>query len=82
MEKEKDNEKKFYTMRPDNDDWFDTLLTSPEMNGEIGPDEQAISDLQLAELSDIELEKILREALEEDWPQEQPAKEPEPFRDE
>ena len=49
---------------PENDDWFDSLLSSPKLDSEIGADEQAISGLP--ELSDIELEKIMKEALEEE----------------
>ena len=49
---------------PEQDDWFDSLLKTPETGVEIGPDEQAISGLP--ELSDMELEKILQEALAED----------------
>lgn len=59
---------------PENDDWFDSLLSSPKIDSEIGVDEQAISGLP--ELSDIELEKIMKEALEEVWEEEPVAEEP------
>lgn len=59
---------------PENDEWFDSLLSTPNLGGEIEPDEQAISGLP--ELSDIELEKIMKETLEEDW--EEPVVEEEP----
>lgn len=66
---------------PDDDGWFDSLLTSPGTESEIGPDEQAISGLQLPELSDMELEKILKEAMSEDWPEEEPVEEAPPVLD-
>ena len=75
-----DNEKN--TSVPDDDKWFDSLLTSPETGSEIGPDEHAISGLQLPELSDMELEKILQEALAEDWPEEETPEETPPVIDE
>jgi len=72
------------TALPDNDDWFDALLKTPEMGKELNADEQALSGLP--ELSDMELEKILQEALAEDWqetenevPQEVPAEEDVPL---
>jgi len=68
---------------PDDDGWFDGLLTTPDSASgkEIGPDEQALSDLQLPELSDMELEKIMQEALAEDWPEEEPIEEEAPVLD-
>ena len=69
------------TSIPDDDGWFDSLLTSPGTEKEIGPDEQALSDLQLPELSDMELEKILKEALEEEWSEEEPETEDTPVLD-
>ena len=66
---------------PDEDGWFDALLTPPGNGSEIGPDEGAISDLQLPEISDMELEKILQEALAEDWPAEDPVEEETPILD-
>ena len=60
---------------PDDDGWFDSLLNPTENASEIGPDEHAISGLQLPEISDMELEKILQEALAEDWPEELPLEE-------
>ena len=41
------------TALPDNDDWFDSLLKSPEVGEELNADEQALSGLP--ELSDMEL---------------------------
>lgn len=66
---------------PDDDGWFDSLLTSPGKESDLGPDEQAISGLQLPELSDMEFEKILKEALEEDWPEEENVPEEQPVLD-
>lgn len=69
---------------PDDDGWFDDLLTVPggsENESEIGPDEQALSDHQLPELSDMELEKILQEALAEEWPEEEAVEEEPPVVD-
>lgn len=66
---------------PDEDGWFDALLTPPGNESEIGPDEGAISDLRLPEISDMELEKILQEALAEDWPAEDPVEEEAPILD-
>lgn len=62
------------TALPDNDDWFDSLLKSPELGEELNADEQALSGLP--ELSDMELEKILQETLAEDW--QEPVEEPQP----
>ena len=66
---------------PDEDSWFDDLLTTPGKESEIGPDEDAISDLPLPEVSDMELEKILQEALAEDWPEDILAEEEPPVLD-
>ena len=66
---------------PDEDGWFDSLMTNPVKESEIGPDEEAISGLQLPEISDMELEKILQEALSEDWPEEAAAEEEIPVLD-
>lgn len=57
---------------PEEESWFADLLQSPELGSEIGPDEQAISSVPMAELSDLELEKIMQEALAEDWPADEP----------
>ena len=66
---------------PDDDGWFDDLLTTPSQESDIGPDEDAISGLQLPEISDMELEKILKEALSENWPEEAPMEEDSPILD-
>ena len=68
---------------PDDDGWFNDLLGTPgnDSETEIGPDEQALSDHQLPELSDMELEKILQEALAEEWPEEEPVEEEPPVVD-
>ena len=66
---------------PDEDGWFDALLTTPGKESEIGPDEDAISDHQLPEISDMDFEKILQEALAEDWPEDAPIEEEAPVLD-
>ena len=49
------------------DRWFDDLIDSGEPSQEIGTDEQAVASYDMADLSDIELEKIIQEAMEDDW---------------
>ena len=58
-----DNEK----MNGHPDNWFDSLTDKPEAGQEIGPDEQAVAPYDMADLSDIELEKIIQEAMAEEW---------------
>ena len=63
------------------------LLEEPVISGEILPDEVAIATAGLTHPSDVELEKIMQEALSQDWTP-QPAQEEdslfpqEPYRDE
>lgn len=66
---------------PDEDGWFDSLLTTPGKGDDIGPDEGAISGLPLSDISDMELEKILQETLAEDWSEEAPVEEEVPVLD-
>ncbi len=66
---------------PDDDGWFDDLLTSPGKESNIRPDEAAISEFQLPEISDMEFEKILQEALAADWPEDAPPEEEAPILD-
>ncbi len=77
---------KFTTPNQD-DSWFDSLMTPQEPAKEILPDEQAVSGHDMPGLADAELEKIIREAMREDWGMEasieapetiQPQSEPEP----
>ncbi|MBQ8769433.1 MAG: endolytic transglycosylase MltG [Oscillospiraceae bacterium] len=49
------------------DRWFDDLMHTPETGAEIGADEQAVASYDMADLSDIELEKIIQEAMAEQW---------------
>jgi len=58
-----DNEK----MNGQPDHWFDDLMRTPETGEEIGADEQAVASHDMPELSDMELEKIIQEAMAEDW---------------
>lgn len=48
-----------------NSDWFEDLLHKPKVDEEIGPDERAVSAAGLSDLSDLEFEKIMKEALAE-----------------
>ncbi len=56
-------------------DWFDDILSQPARNDEIGPDEQAVSSAGLSDFSDLEFEKIMKEALAEEWEPEKLAEE-------
>ncbi len=47
------------------DNWLDEYFDAPEMGGEIGPDEQAVSAAGLTDPADMELEKILKEVADE-----------------
>ena len=49
------------------DSWFDGLTDMPGAGADIGADEQAVAAYDMADLSDIELEKIIQEAMAEDW---------------
>lgn len=63
---------------PDQDDWFEKLLNPQEPAKEISADEQAVSSHGMSTLADAELEKIIREALSEDWGMEGSIEAPEP----
>lgn len=47
--------------------WFDDLLPPPETGEEIGADESAVASHGMSELADLELEKIMQEAMSEQW---------------
>lgn len=47
--------------------WLEDLLAAPAVGDEIGPDEQAIAAAGLTHPSDLELERIMQEAMQEDW---------------
>lgn len=55
-----DNQKN--TNLPQDDDWFEKLLSQPITGQEIGPDEQAVSSAGLTDPADLEVERIIREA--------------------
>lgn len=71
-----DNKK--FTGQPEDNDWFDKLLSKPETGKEIGEDPHAAASHDMPNISDMELERILKEARSEDWQQEQPYAEPAP----
>lgn len=58
-----DNEKR--NNHPDG--WFDGFANTAKPDTEIGTDEQAVAGYDMADLSDIELEKIIQEAMEDEW---------------
>ena len=57
---------KFTTPNQD-DDWFESLMNPKQPEKEIAADEHAVSGHGMSNLADAELEKIIREALSEDW---------------
>ena len=59
-------------------DWFDDLLHQPKLDAEIGPDENAVSAAGLSDISDLEFEKIMQEALAEQLNTPDPAAEETP----
>ena len=64
------------TDQPEDNGWFDDLLMKPQTSDEILADEQAVASHDMTNLSDMELEKILKEAQEEQWgagPEQEPA---------
>ncbi len=56
-----------FTENPADADWFDSILTPPDAGQEIGPDEAAVSSAGLTDISDLELERIMQEAMSDDW---------------
>lgn len=68
---------KFTTPNQD-DDWFDSLLHPKKPDTEITADEQAVSGHSMPNLADAELERIIKEALSEDWGMEGSIEAPEP----
>lgn len=51
----------------ENSGWLEDLLTTPETGDEISADENAVSAHGMGSLSDMELEKIMQEAMSDDW---------------
>lgn len=60
-------ENKNTPVQPDDNSWFDEWLKNDDPATEIGADEQALSGSGLTDISDMELERILRETAGEDW---------------
>jgi cell division protein YceG involved in septum cleavage len=50
----------------------DHLLTSLDIETEIGADEQAVAAAGLSDISEMELEKIIQEAIAENWEKDDP----------
>ena len=55
------------TNPPDDNSWFNDLLSKPQIGDEILEDTQAMASHDMPNISDMELEKILQEALADDW---------------
>ncbi len=49
------------------DGWLDEILEKHDIHNEIGPDEQAVSSAGLTHPDDMELERIVQEAIAENW---------------
>lgn len=58
---------------PEDNGWLDQWLADHESQQEIGPDEDALIGSGLSDLADMELEKILQEAVSENWGAEESA---------
>ena len=54
--------KKITDQNPE-ENWFNDLLHEPALDDEIGPDESAVISVGLSDISDLEFEKIMQEAL-------------------
>lgn len=67
-----DNKDQIPQTPEEKDNWLDALLESPELDAEIGPDEQAVAAAGLTRPEDLELESIMREAISENWGAEEP----------
>lgn len=59
MENEKNN--------PQEQDWFEGLTSPIPSSDEIGTDEQAMADHNMSNIADMELDKIMREAMSDEW---------------
>ncbi len=51
----------------DDSRWLDELLSQPQSNEEIDTDEHAVAAHDMADIADMELEKIIQEAIEAEW---------------
>ncbi len=54
----------------DNDNWLDEILSRPDNHKEIEADEHAVSSAGLLNPEDLEFERIMQEALAEEFPEE------------
>ena len=52
---------------PEDDSWLDDFLAPSDSSEELSPDDQAMDSHGMDYISDMELEKIIQEALSEDW---------------
>ena len=59
-----DNENK---NTPQEQDWFDSLVIPAKDAVEIGADESAIAEHDMSDLADMELDKIMQEAMSDEW---------------
>ena len=48
-------------------DWFDELLSPADSQQEIGTDEHAVAAHDMSDLADMELDKIMHEAMSDEW---------------
>ena len=61
-----DNERKNPEL-PENEDWLDEILGTKDIPRELGADELAVAAAGLTHPDDLELERIVRETLAQDW---------------
>ena len=54
----------------ENTGWLDDILSRPDLDQEIGADEHAVSSAGLLSPEDLEFERIMQEALAEEFPEE------------
>ena len=52
---------------PEDDSWLDEILGLKETEQEIGPDESAVYSAGLTHPDEVEIERIVRETMEEKW---------------
>ena len=51
----------------ENQDWFEGLLDPQDDTPEIGTDEHAVAAHEMSDLADMELDKIMHEAMSDEW---------------
>lgn len=49
------------------DSWIDSILSAPELHEEIIPAEEAMQDAGLVHPNDVDVDRIIQEALSENW---------------